>query len=80
MLSSEFLQLVVYFAGIKMVLAMLSTLTFQPKAAYLVVFNVIKHVCNSFPYNEFLPQPNYACAAPLLRAQLCGVVWRLSLL
>ena len=33
MLSSEFLQLVVYFAGIKMVLAMLSTLTFQPKAA-----------------------------------------------
>ena len=33
MLRSEFLQLVVYFAGIKMVLAMLSTLTFQPKAA-----------------------------------------------
>ena len=33
MLGSEFLQLVVYFAGIKMVLAMLSTLTFQPKAA-----------------------------------------------
>jgi hypothetical protein len=33
MLSSEFLQLVIYFAGIKIVLAMLSTLTFQPKAA-----------------------------------------------
>ena len=33
MLGSEFLQLVIYFAGIKMVLAMLSTLTFQPKAA-----------------------------------------------
>ena len=33
MLGSEFLQLVVYFAGIKIVLAMLSTLTFQPKAA-----------------------------------------------
>jgi hypothetical protein len=33
MLSAEFLQLVVYFAGIKMVLAMISTLTFQPKAA-----------------------------------------------
>ena len=33
MLNSEFLQLVIYFAGIKIVLAMLSTLTFQPKAA-----------------------------------------------
>ncbi len=33
MLGSEFLQLVIYFAGIKIVLAMLSTLTFQPKAA-----------------------------------------------
>lgn len=33
MLSTEFLQLVVYFAGIKMVLAMISTLAFQPKAA-----------------------------------------------
>lgn len=33
MLSAEFLQLVVYFAGIKMVLAMVSTVTFQPKAA-----------------------------------------------
>ena len=32
MLGSEFLQLVVYFVGIKIVLAMLSSLTFQPKA------------------------------------------------
>ncbi|MGB2010889.1 MAG: hypothetical protein ACPHYF_05130 [Akkermansiaceae bacterium] len=32
MLGSEFLQLVVYFAGIKIVLAMISTFTFQPKA------------------------------------------------
>jgi hypothetical protein len=33
MLSSEFLQLVVYFAGIKIVLAMFASLTFQPRAA-----------------------------------------------
>lgn len=33
MLSSEFLQLVLYFAGIKIVLAMFSSFTFQPRAA-----------------------------------------------
>ena len=56
---------------------------FKPKPRDLVMSShVIKHACNSFPYNESLPSAKFAacCSALLLRAHaLWGGMARLSL-